>query len=179
MIEKKEYRIADLNEIKATPEAIISGSMDDEIRERMLTVIDTEGPILESLLFKRVINSMSLKKIGSRILPIFDRIASSLPVRISDNEGERLFHNNNDEDYFRPTPDSAVRYSYQIPTEEAVCCLQYILEKEGRIITKSELSKLFKAELGYDRMGAQVDALFKKASKSPKLKRTGNGRFTI
>ena len=122
---------------------------------------------------------MSLKKIGSRILPIFDRIASSLPVRISDNEGERLFHNNNDEDYFRPTPDSAVRYSYQIPTEEAVCCLQYILEREGRIITKSELSKLFKAELGYDRMGAQVDALFKKASKSPKLKRTGNGRFTI
>ena len=179
MAEKKEYAVVQLSVIEATPEAIISGALDDEIRERMLQTVETEAPILESLLYKRVINSMSLRKIGSRILPVFDRIASSLPVRITSDDGERVFHKENEEECFRPTPDSAVRYSYQIPAEEAVYCLQYILEKEGRIITKSELSRLFKAELGYDRMGAQVDALFRKAAKSPLLKRTGNGRFTI
>ena len=146
MIEKKEYRIAELVTITASPEAIISGSMNDEIKDRILKTIETEAPILESLLFKRVINSMSLKKAGSRILPVLDMIASSLDVRITDDDGE---------------------------------CLEYILEREGRIITKSELSRLFKAELGYDRMGAQVEALFRKAAKSPSLKRTGNGRFTI
>ncbi len=179
MVEKKEYRMAQLETIQAKPEAIISGSMDDELESRMLRVIDSEAPILESLLFKRVINSMSLKKAGSRILPVLDRIASSLPVRITEEDGERVFHKDGEEPCFRPTPDSAVRYSYQIPVEEAVCCLQFILEREKRIITKSELSKLFKAELGYDRMGSQVDALFRKAAKSSSLKRTGNGRFTI
>ncbi len=179
MAEKKDYRTAELNVIAASPEAIISGSMDEEIRERMMLTIEAEGPILESLLYKRVINSMSLKKIGSRILPVFDRVASELPVRITYDDKERVFHAENEEDVFRPTPDSSVRYSYQIPTEEAVCCLRYILQRENRIITKTELSKLFKAELGYDRMGSQVDALFKKAAKSPELKRTGNGRFTI
>ena len=179
MIEKKEYRIAELVTITASPEAIISGSMNDEIKDRMLKTIETEAPILESLLFKRVINSMSLKKAGSRILPVLDMIASSLDVRITDDDGERVFHRDGDDGCFRPTPDSTIRYSYQIPTEEAVRCLEYILEREGRIITKSELSRLFKAELGYDRMGAQVEALFRKAAKSPSLKRTGNGRFTI
>ena len=178
MVEKKEYKIADLEPLQATPEAIISGTLDSEIKERMEKTIETEAPVLESLLYKRVINSLSLKKVGSRILPVFDRIASSLNARITEDQGERVFHKSDEENYFRPTPDSAVRYSYQIPTEEAVHCLMFILERENRIITKSELSRLFKAELEYDRMGFQVDTLFKRAAKSPLLKRTGNGRFT-
>ena len=124
---------------------------------------------------------------------IFRRLASDIDLPLpftfyaeshdelskAEEDGERVFHKDGEEPCFRPTPDSAVRYSYQIPVEEAVCCLQFILEREKRIITKSELSKLFKAELGYDRMGSQVDALFRKAAKSSSLKRTGNGRFTI
>ena len=179
MAEKREYRVAELEVIETTPDAIASGSMDDEIRNRMLKTIETEGPILESLLYKRVIYSLSLKKVGSRILPVFERIAASLPVRITEDGKEQLFHKDNEEECFRPTPDSSIRYSYQIPTEEAVQCIQYILQHENRILTKSELSKLFKKELGYDRMGAKVDELFKRAAKSPDIKRTGNGRFTI
>ena len=133
--------------------------------------------VKESLLYKRVVNSLSLKKVGSRMLPVFERIASALPCTITEDDGERVFHRENEEEEFRPTPDSSTRYSYQIPTEEAVYCLKYILEREGRIMTKSELSRLFKEELGYERMGAQVDALFRKAARSPLLKRTGNGRY--
>lgn len=178
MATKKEYASADLSLISATPDEIISGSLDDEIRSRMIKTVETEAPILESLLFKRVINSFSLKKVGSRILPVFDRIASTLPFRIEDDCGERVFIKDGNDDSFRPTPDSAVRYSYQIPTEEAASCIISILEREDRTVTKSELSKLFLEEMGYERMGAQVEALFRRASKSPRIKRTGNGRFT-
>ena len=150
MATKKEYVSADLSPISATPDEIISGSLDDEIRSRMIQTVETEAPILESLLFKRVINSFSLKK----------------------------FIKDGNDISFRPTPDSAVRYSYQIPTEEAASCLIFILEREDRTVTKSELSKLFLEEMGYERMGAQVEALFRRASKSPGIKRTGNGRFT-
>ena len=177
MAERKEYRKAELTVISVPPEAIISGSLDEEIRERMLAVIEAEAPVKASLLYKRVVNSLSLKKVGSRMLPVFERIASALPCMITEDDGERVFHRENEEEEFRPTPDSCTRYSYQIPTKEAVYCLKYILEREGRIMTKSELSRLFKEELGYERMGAQVDALFRKAARSPLLKRTGNGRY--
>ena len=180
MAEKKEYKEAVLETIGATPEAIISGSLNDEIKSRMLAVIETEAPIKESLLFKRVINSLSLKKVGSRILPVFDSISSSLPVRITeDSDGERVFHKETEDDCYRPTPDSAVRYSYQIPEEEAATCLKAILEKHGKTMTKKELKKIFRDEMGYQKMGASVDNLFNAAAKHDGIKRTGNGRFTV
>ena len=179
MAERKEYTIADLGITAAAPEEIISGSMDEEIRKRMLTVIEAEAPILESLLYKRVIASFSLRKVGSRILPVFEAAASALPVTITDDNGERVFHRDGEEDCYRPTPDAAVRYSYQIPSSEAACCIRCILERENRTLTKSELQRLFREEMGYDRMGAQVEALFRRAAGYPGIRRTGNGRFTL
>ena len=175
MIEKKEYRIAALEPIAADPEMIISRALDDEIRARMSAVIETEAPIREALLFKRVIYSLSMKKVGSRIEPVFRCIAQSLPYEKTEEEGELVFHNG-DESFFRTSIDSD-RYSYQIPIAEAAACILYILERENRIITKSELAILFRNELGYERLGAQVDALFRAAAKDARIGRTGNGRF--
>lgn len=180
MAERKEYHEAVLETLNVTPDEIISGMLDDEIKKRMLAVIETEAPIKESLLFKRVINSLSLKKVGSRILPVFDSIASLLPVRISsDADGERVFHKENEDDSYRPTPDSEQRYSYQIPAEEAAWCLYSIIEREGRTMTKKELKSRFVAEMGYQKTGHAIDTLFSAASKCQVIKRTGNGRFTI
>ena len=53
------------------------------------------------------------------------------------------------------------------------------VEDTARFADLQDMARLFKAELGYERMGAQVDSLFRRAAKSPLLKRTGNGRFTI
>lgn len=175
MIEKREYIIADLDVIKADPEMVLSGSLDEEIRDRMAKVVETEAPIREALLYKRVINSLSMKKVGSRIEPVFRRIALSLPYERTEENGEMVFHDG-PEDFFR-TSIGSDRYSYQIPIAEAAACILYILEKENRIITKSELVILFRNELGYERLGAQVDALFRAAAKDGRIGRTGNGRF--
>lgn len=175
MIEKREYAIADLSEMKADPEMILSGSLDDEIRDRMTKVVEIEAPIRETLLYKRVINSLSLKKVGSRIEPVFRRIALSLPFERTEENGEMVFHDG-PEEFFR-TSIGSERYSYQIPIAEAAACILYILERENRIITKSELAILFRNELGYERLGAQVDALFRAAAKDARIGRTGNGRF--
>lgn len=176
MIEKRSYKVVDLPVTEASAAMIISRSLDDAIRERMMKTIETEGPVMRPLLFKRVIASFSLKKVGSRIEPVFEEIAASLPCQVTDDAGEKVFHNGMDEHFFRTAPESD-RYSYQIPTDEAVMCINYILSREKRILTKSELSLLFRKELGYERLGAQVDALFRRASRSPAVDRTGNGRF--
>ena len=175
MIEKKEYRIAELGVMSADPEMIISGSLDGEIGERMKAVIETEAPIRETLLYKRVILSLSLKKVGSRIEPVFRRIAEGLPYSRTVEDGELVFHSG-DESFFRSSIDSE-RYSYQIPVSEAVNCIEYILEKEGRILTKTALKRLFQKELGYEKLGSQIDRLFNLAARDPSIRRTGNGRF--
>ncbi len=175
MVEKREYKIEKLDVIKADPKMIISGSLDDEIRARMIRIINTEGPIRESLLYKRVINSLSMKKVGSRIEPVFKRIAASLPFDITEEDGELVFHIDA-EDFFRSSIDSE-RYSYQIPISEAVNCLIFILKREDRTLTKSELLLLFRKELGYEKTGSQIDKLFQAATKSERINRTGNGRF--
>ena len=176
MIEKRGYTIADLPQTEATAEMIIQHLLDDEIRNRMIETIEAEGPIMRPLLYKRVITSFSLKKVGSRIEPVFDEIASSLQYQVTSDAGETVYHNGKDENFFRTAPLSE-RYSYQIPLSEAVHCLQYIISGSERSLTKKELAIRFRDELGYERMGAQVDNLFIRASASPDIKRYGNGRF--
>ena len=89
----------------------------EEIRDRMAKVVETEAPIREALLYKRVINSLSMKKVGSRIEPVFRRIALSLPYERTEENGEMVFHDG-PEDFFR-TSIGSDRYSYQIPIAEA------------------------------------------------------------
>ena len=176
MVEKRPYTATALETITATPEEILSGVLDEEIYRRMTSVIETEAPVVESLMFKRVLNSLSLARVGSRLLSAFQKIAMTLPFPHEEYRNENVYKNGKDENFFR-APSSLYRYSYQIPLSEAVECLLYIMERETRILTKAELSVLFRNELGFERMGSQVEALFSDASRSGRLLKTGNGRF--
>ena len=177
MIQKLEYEEARF-EIKMTsPEEIISRELDSLIKTRMEQTIGNEAPIRQSLMFKRVINSLSLEKIGSRILPVFMDIASTLGYRKTDDDGECVFHVEN-EDYFRPTPDSNVRYSYQIPFCEGANCILYILENDERnTFSKSDLKKRFLEEFEYKKYGSQVAILFEQSLKDERIEITKNGRI--
>ncbi len=177
MIEKKEYIIANLEKKKASADMIISRALDFEIKQKMEATIRSEAPIREQLLFKRVINSFSLQKVGSRILPIFNEIASSLTFMVTEENKEKVFHVDN-ENYFRPTPDSYVRYSYQIPYIEGANCILYILENSDKnSYTKKELKNIFMEEFGYQKCGSKVDELFSYSLKDSRIKIAKNGRI--
>ena len=97
MIEKRSYSAVELPQTEATAEMIIARSLDGEIRERMMRTVEAEGPIMRPLLFKRVIASFSLKKVGSRIEPVFREIAASLPFQVTMDDGEEVYHSGCDE----------------------------------------------------------------------------------
>jgi len=182
MIERKAYEKCELEDVSASPEDILSGSYDDEIRARCLVVIEKEAPIKESLLCKRVLNSLGLYKLGSRLEPYFSAIitAENYPFT-DDGEDERVFLNGKEEANFRYS-DSDLRYSYQIPVREAMLAILYSME-EGKTYYRKKLIELFKAALGYDRKGSQVQILFDKALKKAlsegKAIETGNHRIYL
>lgn len=178
-MEKKEYTVTELEVKTLTPDEILSEAFDSEIARRMKEVIATESPIKESLLIKRVLSSLSIYKNGSRIDAHLSPLLSSLnfPSTI-DRDGERVYHTGVDEEYFRPTPDSAIRYSYQIPSSEVANAILYILEKGNKnSYTKSELYRLFLSQMEYLKSGERLLELYEAALKDERIKISGNGRI--
>ena len=117
MIQMKPYVKVELTFIALDSNGLLSQANNGEIRERMEKTIEMEAPIRRSLLYKRVINSFGLVKVGSRISPLFDSIAQTLDYPTTeDSDGETVFHNGKEEDFFRPSPDPEDRYSYQTPS---------------------------------------------------------------
>lgn len=183
MHEKRAYEKCVLEEKKLSAEELLSGAYDEEIRSRMLAVIDIESPITEELLCKRVLQSFSLSKLGCRLEEHFRPIIESLPARHTEAEGESVFWKDEAEiSYFR-TSTSELRYSYQIPIEEAVNAILKALEETDRKLTKSELIQAFSDNFDYQKKGSQIQLLFKKALaqgvKSGKIKVSGNYRYYI
>lgn len=177
MIRKESYILTELDSIQATPDGVISGALDDEIRARMEEVIKREAPIREELLYKRVINSLSLQKVGSRILVKFNEIASGLDYSFIEENGEKVYLQGN-VDFFRPTPDSEVRYSYQIPYIEGACTILYILENSDKSsFTQKDMLRCFAETMGYQKVGAKVLELFKESLKDPRIRKNKNGRI--
>ncbi len=176
MAREREYELAMLDKTKATPEMILSGALDEEIKARMDFVIKKESPIRRSLLYKRTINSFSLMKVGSRLAEKLDSIAMSIEADRIEEDGESVFIAF-ECSYYRPTPDSEIRYSYQIPYIEGANCLLDILENGGKAsYTQKELSRLFSERMGYQKLGGKVLELFRKSLKDPRIKISKNGR---
>ena len=178
MERRREYVLTELSIMNESPETLISGILDDEILSRMKSIVECESPIRESLLFKRTINSFSLQKVGSRILDKFVEIASKLEYE-KIYEGDEAVYLSKPCDYFRPTPESLVRYSYQIPYVEGACAILHILENSDKAsFTQKDLLRCFEEEMGYQKVGSKVLDLFKESLKDPRIKKSKNGRIT-
>ena len=177
-MEKKDYTLTNLEFTPESAEEMLSGAFDDDITARMTKVIETEGPVRESLMFKRVLNSYDLYKNGSRLSVLLSSLSSALPFSVTFDDGEKVYHTGGVEDYFRPTPLSEVRYSYQIPYLEGANCILWILENgERNSYTKSALFRIFISEMGYLKSGDQITSLFEGALKDDRIKISGNGRI--
>ena len=177
-MEKKDYTLTGLVFTPESAEEMLSGALDDDILLRMKKVIETEGPVRESLMFKRVLNSYDLYKNGSRLSVLLSSLSERLTFPVTFDDGEKVYHTGESEDYFRPTPLSEVRYSYQIPYSEGANCILWILENgEGNSYTKSTLFRLFLSEMGYLKSGDQITSLFEGALRDGRIKISGNGRI--
>lgn len=183
MHEKKAYEKTVLEERSIKAEDILSGALDEELRNRMLAVIEKESPIIEPLLCKRVLNSLSISKLGCRLEEHIRPILASLQVRTTTEGGNTVFwKDEKDIDYFR-TSSSDLRYSYQIPVSEALNAILRALEESDHKMGRSELIQAFAENLDYQKKGSQVQLLFTQALKAGvdkgAIKSTKNYRYYI
>ena len=165
MTVEKEYEITQLSTLHADISRLLEGEYSSIILERIALIIDVEAPITEELLLKRVMNSLGIQKIGSRIRNYLD---SLIPCILSTKEtisGQVIYHADREENYYRPQEngDERYRYSHQIPYTEAMIAIEAIYqddEDSHRGLLKKELSERFLRKLGYTKHGSSIDALF-------------------
>jgi len=157
---KYDYSTTPLVTLKLSSEELLIGSYNEEIIKRLNLIIQTEAPIYSSLLKKRLLNSFSLKKCGSRLEAFLIPLLADLSFPKSQEKSEFVFFKDNTTcDYFRPSLES-VRYSYQIPYIEGSNAISKIYEEKGKINQKA-LLEYFCEEFGYKRKGSQVIVFFK------------------
>ena len=183
-MEKREYRETILEKLSLKPEQILSHEYDDLIKERLSKVVLTEWPIIDHLLFKRVLNSLGLEKLGSRLEPYFISLADSANIIYKTEMDMKVYYPDCKSrcDFFRPC-DDVLRYSYQIPPIEGVNCIVYILKQSMKSLYKTELLNLFAKEFGYERKGNQVIKFFESSRVMAKsrnaIKESGNHKIML
>ena len=181
-MEKREYKETILEQLTLKPEQILSHEYDDEIKERFNKVVLTEWPIMDHLLFKRVLNSLGLEKLGSRLEPYFVSLVESTNLICKIEMDMKVYYPDENVrcNFFRPC-DEILRYSYQIPPIEGVNCIVNILKQSEKSLYKSQLLNLFAKEFGYERKGSQVIKFFETSRVMAKsinaIKESGNHKI--
>jgi hypothetical protein len=185
----KSYIVTSLNRTYMNPEdfVVYSRSHRNNVAQKVIEVIRTEGPISESLLTKRVIQSYNISRAGNRIQGFMRWVFDSLKL-VSTEHGNETFYWSKFQDpkEYREyrvgdEPDNK-RDIKDIPVEEAANAVCGVLEEQFSL-PKEDLIRAAANKMGFSRIGTSVSALFFSgitlAIKDKRIIRAENGNLML
>ncbi len=166
IIKEEVYEVTSLDFTRVNVNDFLKEGNEEEIISRIRKVIDTEAPITEWLLIKRVINSFNIQKAGIHIRKKMFDILDQIDLNINEEYDMTI--------YWKDTQRIARYKTYRVPgyNEESIRdvtnvpiieisnVVYKVLQEEGNLIF-DDLARLTALKLGYTRMGSNV----KKATK--------------
>lgn len=156
----KHYSVAVLP--VGTPDAFYEPYSTTTLHDHLARVVDLEGPILESVLYKRVARAWGLERTGSRIV---DRLKSlALPRFVKTVDGDKTFFwpaNVKPSDWadFRVSggDENSRRHIDEVALEEVGAVMRHILDQAGGT-SRQELARTTCKMLGMNRVAADAEA---------------------
>jgi len=164
------YEICNLEIVYPTSsEAFLSYSNTQKIKDQVKQVLETEAPIMRSLLAKRILAAWGISKLGTRINAHFEWVLNDLNLRETNFDDSRVFWNNtlNPNSYsgFRVTSaNGQKRDAEDLPPEEIANGIKEILSHQISLPIDElvrEASRLF----GFARSGSNVENAMRKGIK--------------
>ena len=149
------YVFTELEQRYLPVEDMINGYYDGILKEYIKQVIDIEAPITSDLLCKRVLRSINIARMGSRVAEHMYYILDSLNLKKSINHGDVYWRNDQNPLEYKLIRQSNERDAIHIPHEEARNAAIHILSEQGSQPRESlirEMAKIF----GYTRVGDNV-----------------------
>ena len=172
-----------------TPEAFadpVQGSR-RLIAERIRTVLEQEGPISESLLTRRVVQSFAISRAGSRIQMYLAELYRSMKLRTTLQGGERFYWREDQDPRayagFRANGEGdGKREPRDIPVQEAANAVCLALEEQFSL-PEGDLIRAAANLMGFSRMGTAVNALFLGAVtwawEAGRIRKTDSGSWVL
>lgn len=158
-ISLKPYSIAMLP--PGAPDAFYDPSANSKLQDAIAQVVNLEGPILESVLYKRVARAWGLERTGARIVERLRSLAH--PRFVQTVEGDRTFFwpmNTPPADWtdFRVSSgdEKSRRHIDEVALEEVGAVMQHILEQAGGTSCQ-ELARTTCRMLGMSRVAADAE----------------------
>lgn len=159
-----------------------------KVRERVLAVLEQESPISESLLTRRVVQSFSIARAGSRIQNYMTGIYRSMNLKYTAyGDGERFYwkasHNPGTYTEFRANTDADnKRDAKDIAVQEAANAVCRALEEQFSL-PKDDLIRAAANLMGISRIGSAVNVLFARAinwaEKVKRIRKSDNGNWIL
>ena len=141
----------------------------DEIRKRITQIIQNEGPVCEKFLYKKVVQSFGVTRVGSRIQGRLEVLVGNNRDNVTKQESGKVFWPagiNPDNYYgFRASGENEnKRDAKDVPVYEALNAMSYILFNDISVEEEDLIREAAKL-MGYARVGTGVSTLFKTALK--------------
>ena len=147
---------------KGVPEDFHGGAASSMLREHIVAVVNTEGPVLDAVLFKRVARAWGLERTGPRIVERLRGLAPSSIIKTVD--GERTFYWPAESQplqwsRFRVAghEEQSRRHIDEVALEEIGALMRHVLEQAGGS-SRQELARVSCRMLGMSRMPADAEA---------------------
>ena len=146
----------------------------EDIKSKLMKVIDHESPISAGLLIRRVVQSYGFSRTGSNIQWRMLRIMISLPVEITNENGQNYYWKMNmssDEyrDFRCSGEEDFKRDAKDVSVTEAVNALCYALSQQISL-SQDDLIREGAKCLGYTRLGSMVSQLMSQAVEAAQIK---------
>ncbi len=149
------YNFTSLETRPLPVEDVINGYHDDYIGNLIKKVIEIEAPITNDLLCKRILRSINIARMGSRVACKMQCIIENLNLKTTVDIGNVYWSDEQDPQTYQFIRQSNEREALHITYEEAKNAAVHILKQQGAQPFDSlirEMAKLF----GYTRVGDNV-----------------------
>ncbi|RDV11468.1 DUF3320 domain-containing protein [Pontibacter diazotrophicus] len=134
----------------------------EKVAQQIIQVVNTESPISQNLLCRRVLAAWGISRNGSRVNTHFENLFPQLPIKKTQLGKSTIFwkdeHNPDSYSSFRVSDlESQKREADDLPPEEVANGVREILVNQISL-PKSELIREVSRLFGYARLGANVEA---------------------
>lgn len=152
------YQVANLPQVSLSSDDFLLPGATKKIKDNLKTVLDKEAPIGEGLLTRRILQSFSITRAGSRMQSRITTLLNQMRIPFTLQDGQRIYWTEHQDPASYSEFRTQGRDAKDVPVLEAanaICCIlqeQIGLPREDLI---RETSKL----LGYARTGNVVIAL--------------------
>ena len=187
-ISAKPYTITKLPASSLSSEDFMARKNASELKKRAMQVIETEAPITENLLTKRLLQSYSITRVGTRVQSYLDEFYSNLSLKVTkQSDGQKIYwnskQNSNDYNDFRAgKTDAEKRDTKDIPIIEAANAV-YKIVSDQIALSPEDLAKEAAKQLGFSRLGNNLTTLMEEAVEFNKsagyLTVAENGNITL